>query len=152
MHEQELFLARIVPQRGLVLAGVEEVQNGAVRTAGQHHAVDREPHIASQAERVGRFEVRDVRRKRDLAGILHAVEVGVEENGQLAEHADDVPAVRSDDVDAIAMHVVRYQIAGDAKHFRNTTVLHLTIRTNSTSMHRLYPLVDTLLIISRSWI
>ena len=94
MHEQELFLARIVPQRGLVLAGVEEVQNGAVRTAGQHHAVDREPHIASQAERVGRFEVRDVRRKRDLAGILHA--------------ADYVSAVRSDDVDAIAMHVIRY--------------------------------------------
>ena len=129
MHEPKLFFARIVPQRRLVLALVEEVENGALRTAGQHHVVDRKTHIASQTERVGRFEVRDVRRKRGLVRIFHAVEVGVEEDGQLAEHAHDVPAVRRDDVDAIAMHIVCYEVARDAKHLRDPTVLPLTLRT-----------------------
>ena len=137
MHEEELLFAGIVPKRGLVLALVEEVQNGAVRTARQHHAIDRETHVARQTQRISRFQVRDVRRKGDRLRILHAVEVGVEEDGQLAEHADDVSAVGRDDVDAVAMHVACDQVARYAEHFGDPAVLRSTRCAGPTSMHRL---------------
>ena len=53
------------------------------------------------------------------------MEVGVENDGNFAQHPSDVATVRGNEVDAVPVRVMDNEIAGNAKDFSNSTLLYV---------------------------
>lgn len=149
MDETRLvILVRIVDS---VTPEAEELLAGTVGTTCQKNAGNRQSHLLAETKCVGGFHVGNGDGKAQRGWKVLRAEVGVEVEGNLADHADDVAAVGGDHVDAVAMGVVENEVTRDFKDLRDVAVLRSRRRGGKTSMQRLWPLEVTLLIISRSW-
>ena len=104
----------------------EQSHHRAVRRAGDQNALQRQTHGAAQQQGVQRLQVGGGGGDGQFSGEFCGVEVGIENDGDFAEDANDIAAVRGNEMDAVAVRVVNDEVASDAKHLRNSALLEIT--------------------------